>query len=106
MANRLITTNATTEHTMKRSEQISQLLRQARSGFVSVRFVKANGDERQLTTNPRHIGEILGTGKPCKDPDVFRLMDVNLNQWRSFRAERVLSIKVNGEVTSFKPAAE
>ncbi len=80
---------------------IRNILEAAKSSFVSITFVKANGEERQLTTNPKHIGEVLGTGHVTKDPAVFRIMDVKLNQWRSFRAERVLSIKVNGTVTSF-----
>jgi len=82
-------------------EAIRNLLDSAKSSFVSIRFTKANGEERQLTTNPRHIGEVLGTGKPCKDPAVFRIMDTKLNQWRSFRAERVISVRVNGQVTDF-----
>ena len=82
-------------------ENIRTILEAAKSGFVSIKFTKANGEERQLTTNPRHIGEILGTGKTCKDPAVFRIMDAKLNQWRSFRAERVVSIKANGTTTTF-----
>lgn len=82
-------------------EAIRDLLDSAKSGFVSIRFTKANGEERQLTTNPKQIGLVLGTGKPCKDPSVFRIVDVKLNQWRSFRSERVISIKVNGQVTDF-----
>ena len=82
-------------------ENIRTILEAAKSSFVSITFVKANGEERQLTTNPRHIGEILGTGTPAKDPSVFRIMDAKLNQWRSFRAERVTSIKANGTTTTF-----
>lgn len=82
-------------------DAIRTLLDSAKSGFVSIRFTKANGEERQLTTNPKHVGIVLGTGTPSKDPSVFRIMDVKLNQWRSFRAERVISVKVNGQVTSF-----
>ena len=82
-------------------EAIRTILEAAKSSFVSIHFTKANGEERQLTTNPKQIGEVLGTGKACKDPAVFRIVDVKLNQWRSFRAERVTSIKVNGTVTTF-----
>ena len=81
---------------------IRGILDSAHSTFVSITFIKANGETRQLTTNPKHIGEILGTGKPTKDPAVFRIMDVKLNQWRSFRAERVQSIKANGSTITFK----
>ena len=81
---------------------IRGILDSAHSTFVSITFTKANGETRQLTTNPKHIGEILGTGKPSKDPAVFRIMDIKLNQWRSFRAERVQSIKANGSTFTFQ----
>jgi hypothetical protein len=81
---------------------IRGILDSAHSTFVSITFTKANGETRQLTTNPKHIGEILGTGTPTKDPAVFRIMDVKLNQWRSFRAERVQSIKANGSTFTFQ----
>lgn len=80
---------------------IRGILDSAHSTFVSITFTKANGETRQLTTNPKHIGEILGTGNPTTDPEVFRIMDVKLNQWRSFRAERVQSIKANGSIIEF-----
>ena len=82
-------------------EAIREILEAAKSSFVSIEFTKANGEARQLTTNPRQIGIILGTGTPCKDPAVFRIMDTKLGQWRSFRSERVVSIKANGVTTVF-----
>ena len=82
-------------------DNIRTILEAAKSGFVSIRFTKANGEERQLTTNPKQIGEVLGTGTPAKDPAVFRIVDTKLGQWRSFRAERVISIKANGTLTTF-----
>lgn len=87
-------------------ENIRAILEAANSSFVSINFTKANGEARQLTTNPRHIGEVLGTGTPSKDPAVFRIMDAKLNQWRSFRAERVVSIKANGATTTFTQEAQ
>ena len=86
-------------------ENIRTILDAAKSGFVSITFTKANGEERQLTTNPKHIGEIKGTGKVTKDPSVFRIMDVKLGSWRSFRAERVTSIRANGTLTTFTTEA-
>ena len=82
-------------------ENIRTILEAAKSTFVSITFTKANGEERQLTTNPKQIGEVLGTGTKCKDPAVFRIVDVKLNQWRSFRCERVTSIKANGQTITF-----
>ena len=77
----------------------------AGSQFVSITFTKANGDERQLTFNPAHVGPIKGTGTKCQDPNVFKVMDVKLNQWRSFRADRVIKIKVAGEITNVNQEA-
>ena len=81
------------------AQLLNQIIDNAGSQFVSVTFTKANGDERQLTFNPSHIGEIKGTGAKCQDPNVFKVMDVKLNQWRSFRADRVIKIKVSGQTT-------
>jgi len=86
-------------------ENIRTIPEAAKSSFVSIHFTKANGEERQLTTNPKQIGEVLGTGTKCNDPAVFRIVDVKLNQWRSFRAERVTSIKANGTTTTFTQEA-
>ena len=86
-------------------ENIRAILTAAKSSFVSIQFTKADGTERQLTTNPRHIGEVLGTGRVAKDPAVFRIMDAKLNQWRSFRAERVISVRANGVTTTFTQEA-
>ena len=79
-------------------ETLRSALAEAGSHFVSVRFIKANGEERQMTLNPKHVGPILGTGKACSDPNIFRVMDAKLGQWRSFDARRVISIKVSGEI--------
>lgn len=87
-------------------DNVRTILEAAKSTFVSIQFTKANGEQRQLTTNPKHIGIVLGTGKPCNDPAVFRIMDTKLNQWRSFRAERVISIKANGATTIFSQEAQ
>ena len=86
-------------------EAIRTILEAAKSTFVSIHFTKANGEERQLTTNPKQIGIVLGTGTKCKDPAVFRIVDVKLNSWRSFRAERVTQIRANGVTTTFTQEA-
>ena len=84
---------------MAHSQLLHEIIDGAGSQFVSVTFTKANGEQRQLTFNPAHIGPIKGTGTKCTDPNVFRVMDNKLNQWRSFRADRVLKIKVSGRIT-------
>ena len=85
----------------KQADILHQLIDSAGSHLCSVTFTKANGEERQLTFNPKQIGEILGTGKPNTDPELFRIVEHKTGQWRSFKAERVLKIKVNGTITTF-----
>ena len=87
------------------ADLIKTILNTAGSQFVSVTFTKANGEERQLTFNPAHVGEIKGTGTKCEDPNVFKVMDIKLNQWRSFRADRVIKIKVAGQTTNIQEAS-
>jgi hypothetical protein len=81
-----------------------QLIEAAGSHFVSVHFVKADGEMRQLTFNPRHIGEIKGTGHALKDPaaieNIVRCMDI-AKGWRSFDCRRVVKMVVNGETVEF-----
>lgn len=87
---------------MTSSDLIKSIIDEAGAQFVSVTFVKANGEERQLTFNPKHIGEIKGTGSSNQNPNVFKVMDIKLNQWRSFRADRVIKIKVSGQIKAIK----
>ena len=87
------------------ADLIKTILNTAGSQFVSVTFTKANGEERQLTFNPAHVGEIKGTGTKCEDPNVFKVMDIKINQWRSFRADRVIKIKVAGQTTNIQEAS-
>ena len=84
---------------MTNAQLLTEILSTAGSQFVSVTFTKKDGTERQLTMNPKHVGEIKGTGTNCKDPNIFRVMDAKINQWRSFDARRVIKIKVSGNTT-------
>jgi hypothetical protein len=88
-------------------EAIRQIINEAGSHMVSVTFIKADGTERQLTFNPRHKGQILGTGHPIKDPvtalNNFKIMDIKLGQWRSFDARRVYRVKFEGRVVEMQP---
>ena len=86
---------------MTNHQQIAKIINEAGSKLVSVRFIKANGDARQLTFNPADHNEIKGTGNPTKDPNIFRIRDINTGQWRSFDARRCVSIKVAGQTTEF-----
>jgi hypothetical protein len=84
---------------MDNHQVIRKALDEAGSTFVSVTFIKKDGTERQATLNPRHYGEVKGTGHVTSDPNIFRFMDAKLNAWRSFDARRVVSVKVKGQVT-------
>lgn len=87
---------------MTNTERLSAILSKAGSQFVSVTFTKKDGSTRQLTMNPRHFLEVKGTGSPCTNPNIFRVVDIKLNQWRSFDADRVVSVKVAGQITQFQ----
>ncbi len=73
----------------------------AGSHLVSVTFVKKDGSERKLTFNAKDHNDVKGTGTPCSNPNIFRVRETIKGQWRSFDAERVLQIRVNGEITKF-----
>lgn len=83
---------------MLNHETIREAITNAGSKLVSVRFTKADGSERQLTFNPLDFADIKGTGHAAKDPNIFRIRDIKLGQWRSFDARRVHSIKVGGKL--------
>ena len=94
---------------MSQATRIRELIEAAGSHFVSVHFIKADGELRQLTFNPKHIGEIKGTGHALKDPaaiqNIIRCMDI-ANGWRSFDCRRVCQMKVNGEIIEFNLETE
>lgn len=84
---------------MTNHETIAQIIEAAGSKLVSVRFTKKDGSDRQLTFNPQDHADIKGTGNPTADPNIFRIRDIKLGQWRSFDARRCHSIKVGGKLT-------
>ena len=92
--------------TSERHARIRDLIQEAGSHFVSVVFLKKDGSERRMTFNPKDFAEIKGTGHPTQDPNIFRIRDSKISAWRSFDARRVVSIKVNGQITSFQEVAE
>ena len=73
---------------------------------ITVQFTKANGTVRdmQCTLNPEQLPDIVTTGpvdgivtesaKPRKapDPHSLRVFDVDKQEWRSFRFDRLLKI--------------
>ena len=89
---------------MANHETIRQLIKSAGSHFVSVHFIKQDGSTRQLTFNPKHVGEVKGTGHALKDPaaieNIVRCMDISKG-WRSFDCRRVSRLTVNGQTVEF-----
>jgi hypothetical protein len=78
---------------------------------ITVQFTKADGTVRdmQCTLNPEHLPDLVTTGpvdgivvesaKPRKapDPHSLRVFDVDKQEWRSFRFDRLL--KTTAELT-------
>lgn len=87
--------------TFNKTEAIRQILDDAGSSLVSVRFVKKDGTERQLTGNLKDHNDIKGTGNPTKDPRIVRIRDIKLGAWRSFDCDRVVSVKCKGQLHTF-----
>ena len=86
---------------MQAHELIRQILNDAGSSLVSVYFIKKDGTERQLTGNLLDHNDIKGTGTPTQDPNIVRIRDIKLGQWRSFDCRRVTKIKAKGETHVF-----
>lgn len=80
---------------------IHAILDAAGSSLVSVRFVKKDGTERQLTGNLKDHNDVKGTGNPTSDPNIVRIRDIKLGQWRSFDCRRVVSVKSKGVTHTF-----
>ena len=88
--------------TSQRLGRIRSLIESAGSTYVSVQFTKKDGSHRQVTVNPADHNDIKGTGDVSKvDENIFRVRDNSKQQWRSFDARRVISIKVRGITTEF-----
>ena len=73
------------------------------SRIMSTVHVKKDGTRRKTVFNPRHIGEIKGTGNPMRGAaavNVFRVMDLTQNPpaWRAVDARRLVEVKVGGQV--------
>lgn len=73
---------------------IRSVITEAGSNLVSVTFIKKDGTKRLMTFDPTDHSDIKGTGKPCTNPDIFRVREYGRDQWRSFDASRVLNIQI------------
>jgi hypothetical protein len=83
------------------TQQIRQILDAAGSSLVSVYFYKKDGSLRQLTGNLKDHNDIKGTGNPTTNPDIVRIRDIKLAQWRSFDCSRVVKIQAQGQCHQF-----
>jgi hypothetical protein len=88
------------------SQQIREIIEQAGSTFVSVKFIKKDGSERDITFNPKDCNEIKGTGKPRQNPNLFNIREVQNKEtgktvWKSFDGTRVLRISAKGRTLNF-----
>jgi len=69
-------------------------------GLVEVTFTKQDGTERVMTctNNSRVVNELVGppkvdgVSKPGSDT-LFRVVDMNLGEWRSFNFDQVITFK-------------
>lgn len=94
---------------MNKTTLIKSFIHNAGSSIISVNFIKANGEKRNIQFNPLDAQEIKGTGYALKSPSVVRCRDFTIARnngagaWRSFDCERVVSIKAKGQVLGFQP---
>ena len=94
---------------MDKTTLIKSFIHNAVSSIISVNFIKANGEKRNIQFNPLDAQEIKGTGYALKSPSVVRCRDFTIARnngagaWRSFDCERVVSIKAKGQVLEFQP---
>ena len=73
-----------------------QIVEQARSGIINVRFIKLNGEERDMKCTL--LSEYLPNQQEMdftevESKDHLAVWDVEVNGWRSFRIESVLDVK-------------
>lgn len=64
---------------------------------LEVTFTKKDGSERimRCTTRSDLVAETASENTPDKlnkDPDLFRVTDVDIGEWRSFRWDQVVSV--------------
>lgn len=69
-------------------------------GVLEIVFTKKDGTERTMkcTTNPELIAETAHGNTPENmnkepEPDLFRVTDIDINEWRSFRFDQIISVK-------------
>lgn len=80
--------------------QVRSILDANHGRQVSVKFNKKSGEVRTIKFTPDDFLPTLGTGRK-KPEDMFTVVDAELRQWRSFKAEQVISIVANNFTHEF-----
>lgn len=88
---------------------VADFLEDAGGTIISVRFLKVDGTERRLIgrfgdpgDNPTPLNQraAIPLIEQTRDPETGLFLPVDENRWRSFRSDRVLSIRNRGEELS------
>lgn len=68
--------------------------------FFTVTFLKASGEKRVMNCQFGTVKYTKGVGKKFEDADhnLITVYDLKAKGYRSFKADRVISIKAHGEV--------
>ncbi len=87
---------------------ITQMKNQLGDSICTVKFKKADDSEREMkcTTNIRYIPEEKMPKKSDEgnnDRKLFIVFDTDINEWRSFRYERIISFFYPGNAPSNYP---
>lgn len=74
---------------------MTELKELLKNNIVEVVFQKANGEVRKMkaTLNETYILPVVGKGQ-VSNPDVQTVVDVEINEWRRFRLDSIISYKV------------
>lgn len=80
---------------MKEEFDWEQIKASMREGVVVVTFLKADGTvrEMQCTLADFLLPETAGSGR-ASNADVVVVFDLEVEQWRSFRKDRVINVEV------------
>lgn len=64
--------------------------------FFTVKFTKLNGEERVMQCQHGVGKHVKGTGQPKTDPNLITVWEPAEESYKSFRADRVISIRAQG----------
>jgi len=78
-----------------------QIRETARAGIISVKFTKKDGSLRSMrcSLQEKYLPPLMGDAETTtKDnPDVLAVWDIDVNGWRSFRIDSVMSMTISLE---------